>query len=272
MSTRWNRISHVSVTRFAALVGAVIFFFALKGISDTNGAEIGCLPPTPSPCIADGICRPNRELFGYSRTRWRPWPGDPLPEQPTPAEETTTEDEMTLEPFEHPAPEEEDTRGPAKTKSFAPPEKDSLPESGEMPAEGVLPEPDQQGSAPAQLHQEDSPPELPQRLRRYVSVSRLRHLSVAQSSPVAQPAKFNLSLPSRGSRRAAGWQPGQQIQRLPLPSSAIVQATAELPMRTSVSQRTGPGLAYQAKTGIHVGNQRAFYQQTVGPTAPDRAR
>jgi len=179
---------------------------------------------------------------------------------------------MTLEPFERPAPEEEDTRGPAKTKSFAPPEKDSPPESEEMPAEGVLPEPDQQGSVPTQLHQEDSPPELPQRLRRFASASPLRHLSVAQSSQPAQPGRLNQNLPSHGSRQAADWQPGQQIQRLPLPSSAIVQATAELPVQTSGRRQTGPGSANRAEPRIHVGNQQAFYQQPVGLTAPTRAR
>ncbi len=71
---------------------------------------------------------------------------------------------MELEPFQRPAPEKEDIRGPAKTESFTPLEEDS---SQALP--DPLPEPDLQGSIPALPLQDDAPPELPPRLRKFVS-------------------------------------------------------------------------------------------------------
>ncbi len=173
MVTLRNQRNCFSAARFAALLSLVVFSVA-TGFSDARGAGVGCLPPTPSPCAADGICRPNQASFGYSQTRWRPWPGDPKPEAPTPVEDPTTEEEMKLEPFQHPAPEKEDVRGPAKTKSFTPPEEDSSPALPD-----AIPELDPQSSIPILPRQEDAPPELPRRLKRFVSASRLGHLSTA---------------------------------------------------------------------------------------------
>jgi len=161
-----NQRSCLSAAQLAALLSLVVFSVA-TGFSDAKGAGVGCLPPTPSPCAADGVCRPNQASFGYSQTRWRPWPGDPKPELPTPAEDQVAEEEMKLEPFQRPAPEEEDIRGPTKTKSFTPPEEDS---SQALP--DPLPEADPQSSIPALPLQDDAPPELPQRLRKFVSASR----------------------------------------------------------------------------------------------------
>jgi len=182
MASLRNQKKCFFAARFVALLGFVVFS-ATTGLSDARGAGVGCLPPTPSPCAADGICRPNQASFGYSPTRWRPWPGDPKPEAPTPAEDPIAEEEMKLAPFEHPTPEDEDVRGPAKTESFTPPEEE---DSSQALPDDPFPELDPQGSIPALPRQDDAPPELPRRLRKFVSASRLGHLSLAQTSALGQ--------------------------------------------------------------------------------------
>jgi len=162
-----NQIKRFSATGFATLLILAIFS-GTTGFSDAKEAGVGCLPPTPPPCAADGVCRPNQASFGYSQTRWRPWPGDPQPEQPTLAEDPTTEEEMRLEPLEHPAPEKEDLRGPTKSNSFTPPEEDSSQASPDP-----IPELDPQSSLPALPQQEDAPPELPRSLQRFAFARQL---------------------------------------------------------------------------------------------------
>jgi len=179
-----NQKKCFSAAQFAALLSLVVFSDA-TGLSEAKGAGVGCLPPTPNPCAADGICRPNQESFGYSQTRWRPWPGDPKPEPPTPVEDPATEEEMKLEPFELPTPEEEDIRGPTKTKSFTPPEEDPSEVSPDP-----FPELDPQGSIPALPRQDDAPPELPRRLRKFVSASQLAHISMAKTFRTTPSDRF----------------------------------------------------------------------------------
>ena len=217
--------SRLFVTWFATLLGLTLFFDVI-GSTDAKGAGVGCLPPTPSPCAADGICRPNQASFGYSPTRWRQWPGDPKTEEPTPAAEQETEEEMKLEPFEHPAPEEEDTRGPSKTKSFTPAEEDSSPAISE---EVPFPELDQQGSIPVEIRPDDAPPELPRRLRRLASASRLGHLSMAQTSRSSHSGRSNLR--NNRSLQPSNSQPRQQLPRQTERGSAVVQVTAEQRVR-----------------------------------------
>jgi len=254
-----NKKSRWFVTSFATLLG-LAFFLDVIGSKDAKGAEVGCLPPTPSPCAADGICRPNQASFGYSPTRWRQWPGDPKTEEPTPADEQAAEEEeMVLEPFEHPAPEKEDTRGPAKTKSFSPAEEGASPE---VPEEVQFPELDQQGSIPVEIRQNDAPPELPRRLRRLASASQLGHLSMA-------PTSRSLQSPNSQAR--------QRLTRRTERDSAIVQIAAEQRVRRNSEQPARLGLtksaaAKPAGTVAESRNQQAIYYQTVNRVVPSRAK
>lgn len=72
-------------------------------------------PATPAPCSVDGGCRPQGP-WGFTGTKWRPWPGDSIgAPKPTAAEEETRE-QLQLDPFELPTPEKEGERGPKVTK------------------------------------------------------------------------------------------------------------------------------------------------------------
>jgi len=241
-----------------ALLFALASFFGAVGISEVCGAEVGCLPPIPSPCAADGICRPNQELFGYSQTRWRPWPGDPKPEEPTLAEDEdqTTEQEMELEPFLRPTPEEEDTRGPTKTKSFTPPEENSpqaLPEPEEEPFSDL----DLPNSIPELYTGEDAPPELPQGLRNFASASRLVHHRMAQPSVNTQSDRFNPNASSNRTRQPLNLRSTEQPQR-------IVQVAAEQRVGLSSGRpASGPTAAGTASKGNGQGNRRAIFYRTV---------
>ena len=146
----------------------------------TSGEAVGitgCRQPTPPPCAADGTCHPNSTEWGYSHTRWRPWPGEPAARRPTTEGERPAPGEgLELDPSLLPSPEEEDLRGVAKKKkpkseedADAAEEGDPLPgddllpelESGEFEGE-VFPEFDPQGNQPSL---EDTPPALPQSLQ-----------------------------------------------------------------------------------------------------------
>ncbi len=63
---------------------------------------------TVPPCTAEGGCYPNRPTFGYTKPRWRQWPGAKYntgaPEAAGPSEQLPAVDE--------PAPEEEDKQAP----------------------------------------------------------------------------------------------------------------------------------------------------------------
>jgi len=237
------------LVKFAVPI-AVVGIFGGEGILPVRGAGIGCLPPTPAPCTADGVCRPNHELFGYSQTRWRPWPGDPLPEEPTLAEgeDETLEKEMELAPFQRPTPEEEDTRGPSKTKSFTPPEEgapQALPEP--EPEEEFL-DFDLQSGISVLPHRDDSPPELPPGLRKFASANQL----LRRMKPIAQSKQSDLLRPSDS---PLNLRPIQQPQ-------PIVPAAAEqrVGMNTerNTSSPTAVGTAAAGK------NRQAIYYRTVG--------
>ena len=90
--------------RLGVLALLVVGFGAAKEIRGED-----CLPPTPPPCAADGICRPSGP-YGYNVKRWRPWPLDPATE-PTAADEPGEEDQRPLQPLELPPEREEDLRG-----------------------------------------------------------------------------------------------------------------------------------------------------------------
>jgi len=241
-----------------ALLFAFTSFFGPVGISEVCGAEVGCLPPTPSPCAADGICRPNQELFGYSQTRWRPWPGDPKPEEPTLAgdKDPATEQEMELAPFLRPTPEEEDTRGPAKTKSFTPSEENS-PQALPEPEEDPFSDLDLQNSIPELYTGEDAPPELPQGLRNFASANRLAHHRTAQPSPDTQSDRFNPIASSNKTRQSLNLQSTEQPRR-------IVQVAAEQRVGLNSGRHaSGPTASGTASKGNGQGNRRAIYYRTA---------
>lgn len=148
------------------------------------GGVTGCQQPTPSPCAADGICRPNLE-WGFSRTRWRSWPGDAVGDTPSEDDAAPEDDELLLEPMELPKLEEEELRGPAKKKIPAAdsaaaedpsqplPEDEGLPEQDEIDFPAVELEGaqiDRQGNGQMRpAHDGDGPPELPASLREVAS-------------------------------------------------------------------------------------------------------
>jgi len=234
---------------------------------DAKGAEVGCLPPTPSPCSADGICRPNQASFGYSPTRWRPWPGDPQPKQPTPAEEQETkkeEDEMELQPFEHPAPEKEDTRGPAKTKSFSPAEEAPVPA---VPEEAPFPEIGQQENIPAVIRLEDAPPKLPRKLRRLASANRLGQLSTVQTAQSSYSDRNNRNTSSNSSQHLSAIQPRQRLPRRSPRGTAIAQVSGEQRVNMNsqghVRRGSAQSTAKPSITGVEHSNQQAIYYRTI---------
>ncbi|MCH2114641.1 MAG: hypothetical protein MK171_07005 [Pirellulales bacterium] len=160
----------------------------LLGMSPMDAADgaTGCQQPIPSPCAADGICRPNLE-WGYSHTRWRPWPGDTALDAPSEDNATAPEDEeVLLEPYELPKIEEEDLRGPAKKKNPVADAKRAEDASHPLPDESELPEQDeidfraidvegaqidrQDNSWMRPARDADGPPALPASLREVASL------------------------------------------------------------------------------------------------------
>ena len=193
--------------------GVLALLLATSAESQSYGNS--CQPPTPSPCAADGVCRPKRATWGYSQTRWRSWPGDPADPQPTPAGDAATGDGQGLSPFELPLPKQEDLRGPAKD------DKDDA-QAGDGPAEApaqalpgldALPAFDPQGSQleiPKTPGMDDAPPALPTSLRQaafspQVPIRNLPRNSTIKSQPVRQ----------------VNWQQNHSIQLIN-PASAIV--------------------------------------------------
>src|SRR5262245_24011561 len=88
--------------------------------------------PTPPPCCADGICRPNAAEWGWYRTQWRRWPTEEL--APTPATspgKAGKEAVPGVPSYETIPPELEDRRAPPPTKPRAESE-----ERREAPPEG----------------------------------------------------------------------------------------------------------------------------------------
>ena len=141
--------------------------------------------PTPCPCAADGSCSPNRASWGYSETRWRPWPGDPTT-QTQDESEAPLGDAVELPTLDLPDPGKEDLRGPEKKKKekaakkedetpMSLPGADIFPEIDEdetpmsLPGADIFPEIDNegfpafepQGNQPLGPYQDDAPPALP---------------------------------------------------------------------------------------------------------------
>jgi len=191
-------IRRIQFTRLA-LLSVSTLLVGVSVISETRGLEVHS--PTPSPCAADGTCRPNGP-WGHSRTRWRPWPGDALGQQTTTAEEIQQREQFPLDPFELPSPEDESQRGPKKSKRKKATSSDEASEETPEP-QPVIPMPDedpfegfdlqgdtsssgQQTSPLAQPSREDIPPALPSSLRR-ISRSTPRKAASSLTQTARQP-------------------------------------------------------------------------------------
>ncbi len=211
-------------------------FALLLAVSESLSYGGACQSPTPSPCAADGVCRPNPN-WGYSQTRWRSWPGDPAgQQQPTPAAGTAPGGgEQGLEPFELPLPQQEDLRGPAKNKD----DKDEAADTpvGEFPGAGIpIPAEDPEQALPAfdplgnqrQLPQmDDAPPALP---------NSLRQASLSLQAPARTP---HLATPATALQpvRQANWQQTHSIQLIN-PASAIVTDSDTAPLQQAIYYET----------------------------------
>jgi len=104
--------NHSSQFDRLALVSAAAVILSATLNLDARGWQH---PPTPCPCAADGVCRPNGP-WGVTPTKWRPWPGDSLDKKPITAEEEETREQLQLPPFELPPIVKEGQRGPNITK------------------------------------------------------------------------------------------------------------------------------------------------------------
>ncbi len=177
-------IRRIQITRLVLLSVSALLFGVLM-MSDTRGLQHD--PPTPNPCAADGVCRPSGP-WGSNKTRWRPWPGDTLGQQPTSADEAQEREQLRLNPYELPTPEDESLRGPKKSKRKKSRSSDEAGEEtpepqpveplpGEDPFEGFDLQGDvgssrQKTSPLAQPSREDIPPSLPSSLQ---GISRSSH-------------------------------------------------------------------------------------------------
>ncbi|QDU53939.1 hypothetical protein [Aeoliella mucimassa] len=74
--------------------------------------------PTPPPCSPEGVCTPERPTWGYTKTKWRPWPGTTTG-QSQPGEEAPVGSGI-IGPNKHPAPEAEDKMAPPKVEALEP--------------------------------------------------------------------------------------------------------------------------------------------------------
>ncbi len=227
---------HLALQKSFVAVGALALLLA--GFECASYAN-SCLPQIPAPCAADGVCRPNRGTWGYSKTRWRPWPGETVGQGPTPADAAGEADEKALAPFETPPPEEENLRGPAKSKKakadeeadveIPPMELPGIPPAAEGPAadesDPFAPGPEalpvfdpqtNQSEVPATPSMDDAPPALPASLRQAA-----RQLSAPQSEAMVQPI------------RQASWKQPTSIALIN-PASAIVAPSDTEPLQQAI--------------------------------------
>ncbi len=196
MFYRRNRLSRVTTPWAVSLI-------ALLLVANTWALD-ECRPATPNPCSADGECRPQALLWGYSQTRWRHWPGEKKQPGATPEVVDPDKGLLELEPFIHPDPVKEDLRGPAKIKKPSKSARDAdtgeeatgkgaeeprLEEELEHPPleEEALPDFELQGYQEVMpIPTDDSPPALPESLR---LVSGQQPLRAATTTALAQPVR-----------------------------------------------------------------------------------
>ncbi len=242
MACRWNQTKHMAAIGLALLVG-------LATVLDAQAQGPSCRQPTPSPCAADGTCQPNHDSWGYSQTRWRQWPGNPQPEQPTAVESQEVEEEMKLKPFQRPTAEKEGIRSPAKTKSPRTASEDDAEQPEQALPENALPELDQQGSLRAMPLQDDAPPALPRSLRAVALSVGNAPLAKGPVSRTQQPKAYVSSLSGGQSRPKTA--PAHRQQALS-PEHAV-QAVAQ--------QRLSANLVNPAANGVSSGSQLAIYYE-----------
>lgn len=109
-----------SVRRRKRSLGPVLMALVLGNLLATRAEAWQQRPATPCPCTVDGSCQPNGP-WGYSGTKWRPWPGDVVGAAPATAEEEETREQLQLDPFELPLPQKENERGPNTSKRASAP-------------------------------------------------------------------------------------------------------------------------------------------------------
>ncbi len=217
-------MSHFRANKQNGLAVAVLALL-LAG-SESLSYGVGNLPPTPCPCTADGVCRPNRDSWGHYETRWRTWPGDPASQEPTQADGATPDrdEPRSLPSFETPLPQHEDLRGPAKDKA-AKADKDAASDdaAGEgpevlVPGAEAIPAFDPQGNrseVPGEIPgMDDAPPALPASLRQAARLLNLPQQMSQQEAPT-MPAVAPQPI------RQTSWQRPVSTQ-LVNPASAIV--------------------------------------------------
>jgi len=224
---------HWAIKKSGWAAGALaLMLISLESLSYGNR----CQPQTPSPCGADGVCRPIRSTWGYSQTRWRAWPGEPMGQQPAEAgSDIAGPDELTLPDKELPSAEQEDLRGPAKAPKVKESEESAAPEGetqdafdinpGEVPAIPTpepLPafSPQSSNELPGFPSLEDTPPALPESLREVAHAQHVPRLSAFQEIPTAEPVAIPQIRQTQPIRQV-DWQQAPTI-RLINPASAIV--------------------------------------------------
>jgi len=210
MFYRWNRVSRIATAGAAAIIGITL--------AANTWALDACRTPTPYPCGVDGVCRPNAFSYGHYKTRWRPWPGEAKQLGATPDAADPGKGELELDPFEHPKPEDENLRGPAKTKKEKARNKavegeaaaegtieglvQPLLEDGPL-EDGPLPDFEQQETLPdfeLQGYQDvmpvpvgDAPPALPQSLKRGNILQLGGQMSASIETQPQRPVRFTLA-------------------------------------------------------------------------------
>lgn len=223
----------------------------VSGCSGCQRLGFACVDhATPAPCTAEGGCHPNRSTFGYTKPRWRQWPGAKYntggPQAADPSDQ--------LPPVEEPTPEDEDKQAPPPIEDVESPSDPAGDEPGvpgfeeEGPGievtlpplpEGPLPVPRPNATPP---FQNNAPPALP-----FGFENRSRAPSESQWD--APPAPFtkmpaNLPKPAAGDdappplpQGFTGATPEQLLRRLPTTRPVgrydrqIRQASAQTPIR-----------------------------------------
>ncbi len=183
----------------------VVLILGLTAAERAQGVT-GCRQPTPHPYQADGACHPYLE-WGYSKTRWRPWPGEAAARPAGP--ELADDGPGAFDALVLPKPSEEDLKGPQKKKQPKSADADAAEISAPLPGADLLPGLEAEGSSlegddfldldPQGYQQrpprwEDGPPTLPGSLRPVISshpARAPRSQDVRVIDPAVTPASWN---------------------------------------------------------------------------------
>jgi hypothetical protein len=247
------------------------------GLLDQSAmGQATCQVPLPAPCMADGVCRPKRTSWGWSQTRWRPWPGDDALMQPslsgTAGAQTPTKEEV--ERFLRPPAEEEDLRTRKKEDSgqtedpadSAPPVPNSEVPSNETPA-GVLPSEETEGrSAPSPLPIVQAAP----------VIHPANHgPDASQNVAIRLPAALDISYPPRVEAVSGTVQGPVLVPQLgsaqPLPSGGqnVLQPLTQPPFQSQTPVQTPLGMVNPVKAATSARKQITNGQTQAGQTLED---